>query len=116
MDRSSIAGFSILEIFVAILIISISAIVITFFTKNTIGNYSNSRLIEAAYICGEQKISELDAVPIPSNGTDTYVLEQDTFPRSWTISTSGSPHTVVINVGYKTMGKSRTIKVYGVLQ
>lgn len=116
MDRSSIAGFSILEIFVAILIISISAIVITFFTKNTIGNYSNSRLTEAGYISGEQKISELNATPIPSSGTDIYVLETDTFTRSWTVSSSRSPRTAVINVGWAIMGKSRTIKVYGVLQ
>jgi Tfp pilus assembly protein PilV len=115
MDRSSIAGFSILEIFLAILIISISAIVITFFTKNTIGNYSNARLTEAAYISGEQKISELNATPIPTNGTDIYTLETDTFTRSWTVSSSGYPRTAVVNVDWALMGKPQAIKVYGVL-
>ncbi len=116
MDRSSIAGFSILEIFIAILIISISAIVITFFTRNTIGNYSNSRLTEAAYISGEQKISELNATPIPSNGADIYVLETDTFTRNWTVSLNKTPRTAVVNINWSIMGKPRTIKVYGVLQ
>lgn len=116
MDRPSIAGFSILEIFLTILIISISAIVITFFTRNSIGNYSNARLTEAAYISGEQKITELSATPIPENGTDIYVLETDTFTRSWTVTSSGSPRTAVINIGWAMMGKPRTLKVYGVLQ
>ncbi|HEX2957386.1 MAG TPA: hypothetical protein VHO70_11170 [Chitinispirillaceae bacterium] len=116
MDRSAISGFSILEIFITILIISISGIVITFFTRNTIKNYSNARLTEAAYICGEGKMSELNATPIPSNGSDTYIAASDTFTRSWTVSSSGTPRTAVINVSWAMMGQPQSIKVYGVLQ
>lgn len=116
MDRSSISGFSILEIFVTILIISISAIVITFFTRSTIGNYSNARQTEAAYISGEEKLSELNAAPVPENGTDVCIVENDTFTRTWTVSTSTSPHKAVVDVNWSLLGKSRAIKVYGVIQ
>lgn len=116
MDRSSINGFTILEIFVAILIISVSAIVITFFTRNTAYNYSNSNHSEMAYSCGQEKLSDLKAAPLPISGSDNYIVENDTFTRVWTVPTIGTPRTVIIDVSWHIMGKSHTTKVYGVVK
>jgi Tfp pilus assembly major pilin PilA len=116
MDRPSVNGFTILEIFVAILIISVSAIVITFFTRNSIGNYLSAHLTEAAYTCGEEKLSELKAMPLPANGNDKKVIDNDSFTRTWTINTVNNVQTATVKVDWILMKKNRTIRVYGVLR
>jgi type II secretory pathway pseudopilin PulG len=116
MDRSSIGGFTILEIFIAILIISISAIVIGFFTRSSVDNYSAAQMSETAYTVGEEKLSDLKAAPFPESGNDLYIVENDTFSRAWTVTPNSTPGNVVVNVSWVRMGRERTIKVYGVLK
>ncbi|MBN1601184.1 MAG: hypothetical protein JW915_06220 [Chitinispirillaceae bacterium] len=116
MDRSSVNGFTILEIFFAILIISISAIVIGFFTRNSVDNYSTAQQSELAYTCGEEKLSDLKAAPLPVSGNDQCIVDNYTFTREWTVASNSAPRNVVVNVNWVMMGKTRTIKVYGVLK
>jgi Tfp pilus assembly major pilin PilA len=116
MDRPSINGFTIIEIFFAILIVSISAIVITFFTRNSIGSYLNAHMTETAYVCGEEKLSELKAMPLPANGNDSKVIDNDAFTRTWTINNVNNVQTATVRVDWAMMNRNRTIRVYGVLK
>lgn len=118
MDRSSIGvgGFTILEIVIAILIISLSAIVIAFFTRSSVDNYSTAQRSETAYTCGEEKLADLKAAPFPESGNDLYIVDNDTFTRVWTVSPNSTPISVVVSVHWHMMNKSRNIKVYGVLK
>ncbi|MFW5774886.1 MAG: hypothetical protein ACOCW2_01235 [Chitinivibrionales bacterium] len=113
MDHSVEAGFSIIEIFIVIIIISMSAVVITRALKSSVGMQRDAYATELAHKEAEEKLLELAAAPFPSNGSDQSTSDNITFARRWTIDTTGVPKTVEITIQWNHTNHQRQITMMG---
>ncbi|MFP4417372.1 MAG: hypothetical protein ACOC4C_03320 [Fibrobacterota bacterium] len=116
MDRSLESGFSIVEIFIVIIIISTSAIIITRSLKNSVGMHRDAYVSEMAFKEAEEKLVELNANPFPSNDSDQVTTDHIVFYRNWVIDTSGCVNTAEISVQWAHTGNRRQITLMGAVR
>ncbi|HLV30950.1 MAG TPA: hypothetical protein VKY57_05215 [Chitinispirillaceae bacterium] len=115
MDRTLEKGASIIEILIAIMIVTVSVLGIASFSRNTSRTYRSSRGTDAAYVAGQMLVTDLSARAIvPESGTDTVTVDNISCIRSWTVKDTSFFKRVVVNVSYDLMGVSKQVKVSGV--
>lgn len=116
MDRSLEEGSSIIEIFIAIMIITVSVLAIAYFSRSTCTTYKSSRGTDAAYIAGQMLITKLSASAIvPNSGIDTVVVDNISCIRNWTVTDTSYIKRIIVNVSYDLMGVSKQVKVSGAI-
>jgi len=116
MERSLESGASIIEICIAILIISLTGIIIMVFTKNTFSSYRDARVTESASIAAEDKLYQLNASAIPQHsGTDTVVIDDQNYIRTWNVEDIGFVNRVIITVRFRTVGGIKEIRLTGAI-
>lgn len=109
-------GFTMVELLIAIVIVGITIVIITSFLKNSLLMRSDSRGSEMAYLTGQEKLVELDAMVLPDNSTDTVNIDGNRYVRSWVITkASGSSllSIATVTVQYEFMGRTKTLKCTG---
>ena len=107
------SGISIVEICIATLIIAITAIVITFFSKNSLNMYRDSYGAESAYIAAENKLADLTAAPYPVDGSDNVTIDHITYARQWVLTNIGSVTRAEITVSWLISSGNRQITLMG---
>ncbi len=116
MDRSVESGASLVEISIAILIISLTAILIMAFSRNSFTMFSDARGSESALILAEEKFTDLSAQAFPSaSGTDTVNANNTRYLRSWSVKQSGFIKMAVVTVKYSVGKKEKSINFMGAL-
>ncbi len=109
-------GFTMVELLIAIVIVGITIVIITTFLKNSLLLQSDSRGSEMAYLTGQEKLVELDAMAKPDDSTDTIFIDGNRYIRSWVITNaSGSSFlsTATVTVQYEFMGRKKALKCTG---
>lgn len=109
-------GFTLVELLIAIVIVGVTIVVITAFLKNSLLMRSDSRGAEMAYLTGQEKLVELDAMVSPVSSTDTVFIDGNRYIRSWVITyASGSSllSTATVTVQYEFMGRKKSLKCTG---
>jgi Tfp pilus assembly protein PilV len=107
------SGFSLLEIFISILIVAVTAIVIAFFSKTSSLTSSFSKGSETAYMIAELKLSDLSADPAPANGNDTYTIDGKEYRRIWNITETGNVVRAEITVKWQAINGEKQITLLG---
>lgn len=109
-------GFTMVELLIAIVIVGITIVIITAFLKNSLLMQSDSRGSEMAYLTGQEKLIELDAMVMPVNSTDTVFIDGNRYIRSWVITNASGNSllsTATVTVQYEFMGRKKSLKCTG---
>ena len=111
------AGFTIVEIFVAMLIIFATTFVIMAFMRNTLVVTKDTRGRDAALLAAEDKISELALKPFPgADNSDQVAIDNIVFTRAWAIKDTGYIRRAIVTVTYKSFnGVNRRITLAGAI-
>jgi prepilin-type N-terminal cleavage/methylation domain-containing protein len=110
------SGFSLVELLVALVIIGMILVTITAFLKNSLLTRGDSKGSEMAYLVGQEKLVELDAMVKPVAAFDTVTYDGQKFIRNWTIAlaTGGSLlSTATVTVQYQFSGRTKSLKCTG---
>jgi Tfp pilus assembly protein PilV len=110
------SGVSIIEISIAVLIISITTLLIFAFSKNSFLMSKDARSTDIGYIAAEQKIADLKSEVFsstPATGNDEITLDNIPFSRSWTVEESGYILLAKVTVTWNTPNGTREIILAG---
>ena len=118
MDKTlkSQTGVSIVEILITIVIISITTILILYFSRNSLVMNTDARATDSAYFAAEQKISDLRSEVFsttPVTGADALTLDDIYFTRSWIVDKDGYILLAKITVNWETPNGTREITLAG---
>lgn len=117
MDRSLESGFSIIEIFIVIIIISTSAVIFTRSLKSSVGLQKDAYTSELAFKAAESKLIQLSAAPFPVDSSDQIVEDNLTLFRIWEIDTVGPIKRASITVQWsRAENRRRQINLTGALR
>ena len=110
-------GFTLAEILIAMLIIALSALFITKFSKNALMMSKDSRGRDAACTAAEDKISELALAPFQGATTsDQVTIDNITYSRSWSVQGNSYIKHVIVTVTYTSLnGTSRQVTLAGAI-
>lgn len=110
------SGASLIEITIAILIITVTALVIMSFSRNTLGMSRHARESNAAYHSAERKIIELTSEALPDDeGEDTDEVDGISFTRNWTITTANYITNAIVTVRWNSLKGEREITIAGAI-
>ncbi|MCX7726373.1 MAG: hypothetical protein N2053_05945 [Chitinispirillaceae bacterium] len=118
MDYSlkSSKGASLIEICIAAFVISVAAVMIVAFSKNTLSMSAETRGNDAAYLAGEQKISQLSTILYPpTTGKDTVYIDSIRCIREWTIKDTAYIKRVVVKVTWQSLKGPKQITIGGAI-
>lgn len=110
------SGASIIEIAIAVVIISITTLLILAFSKNSFLMSADARSTDIAYIAAEQKIAELKSEVFsstPATGSDAVTMDNISFSRSWTVEESGYILLAKVTVSWDSPNGTREIILAG---
>ncbi len=114
------SGASLIEICLTILVIAITTLIITAFTRNTLMMSKDSRANDAAYFVAEQKIAELSnqvfpTVTLPKSNATSESVTQDNiaYTVDWTVAQSGYVACATVTVKWTSMKGQKQITLSG---
>jgi prepilin-type N-terminal cleavage/methylation domain-containing protein len=113
------SGFSLVELLVALVIVGMILVTITAFLKNSLLTRGDSKGSEMAYLVGQEKIIELDAMVNPAAAKDTVTYDGQKFIRDWTITLASGGALLsiaTVAVTYQFSGRTKSLKCTGGLK
>jgi len=115
MERPIDSGASLVEICVAILIISLTAILILAFSRNSFTMLGDARNAESAQVLAQEKFTELTAEAFPVSGTDTVTANNTSYIRIWSVKDTGFIKRAIVTVKYEVGRNEKIINFTGAL-
>lgn len=121
MDKTikSNNGFTLVELLIALVIVGVLMVTILSFLSNSMMLRRDSKNSEMANLLGQDKLIELKAMANPTESSDTVVIDNARFIRSWTITPASGGNllsTAIVTVEYTIPGKKMTVKCSGGIQ
>jgi prepilin-type N-terminal cleavage/methylation domain-containing protein len=111
------AGFSLMEMCVAMLIFGIALLLLMQFTLNAHMGSRDARSRFASSLSAEKKMRELRIAPYTVNGSDQDTIDRIVYDRSWSIKDTSFVKRIVITVTYKSLqGIDRNVTLTGVVK
>jgi Tfp pilus assembly protein PilV len=110
-------GASLVEILIAVIIISITAMLIMSFSRSTFNMTKDSRSSEAAYISAEEKLAELTTKAFhEAPWSDKDTIDNIIMNRSWVVNDTNTIKRAIVTVTYPSIkGTSRSITLSGAI-
>jgi hypothetical protein len=122
MDRimKKHAGVTLIELCIAMVIISFTGLIICAFSKSTLGMNKDALCNDTAYLAAEQIIVKLkkkvyNQNQIPVNSSDNITLENINFTRNWKIDWSGYLLLATVTVEWNSPSGTRKITLEGLV-
>ena len=113
------SGVSLIEILLTILILSVTALIILAFSRNTLMMSQDARSNDAAYLAAEQKIADLATMvfqTLPQSSNDAVTIDGIQLTRNWTVEQSGYVVCATVTVSWNSMkGTNRQITLSGAI-
>ena len=107
-------GFCMLEIFIAMIILSIALMTLSSFSRATILMRQFAKGSDAAYSTAQQKLSALKAETFPaSSGIDSTIIDKTCYVREWTINDTGYIQKATIVVSWNTIKGRQSLQFSG---
>jgi len=113
-------GFTLLEVLIALVILSLGLLALASLTTTVIRNNSFSDDFTTATALAQDKLEELVNTSFGSMTSSSDTVNQDgtagsKYSRTWTIGTGTNSKTIQVDVGWTSnLGISKTISVYTV--
>jgi type IV pilus assembly protein PilV len=116
---SGYKGFSLIEVLVALVILSVSLLALAGLMVTTTKNNSFGNHMTEAATFAQDKLEELRAIKWENLSDGNYTDQQDvltgiTYTRNWNVTTNGSLKTITISVNWNDR-TSHSIKLISVL-
>lgn len=110
------SGVSLVELCIAILILTLATTLIMTFSRNSLLLSSDSRGAETARALASEKYSELLVQSLPSqNGCDTVTIGKWSHIRNWVITDTVFIRRALITVTYQVGNKKKSVRFAGAL-
>jgi Tfp pilus assembly protein PilV len=113
------SGASIIEILLAIMVIAITTLIITAFTRNTLLMSKDARANDAAYFVAEQKIADLSnkvfpTASLPQSAANEAVTQDNiAFTVDWAVAQSGYVACATVTVKWTSLKGQKQITLSG---
>jgi len=106
MKRKNQSGFTLIELFIALFILSVVLLAISTMVYSVMRSTSQSKETSTATTLMQDKMESLKHAPLGSltNGNDTVRLGNIDYLRQWTISASANIRTITVTVTWNNRG------------
>jgi Tfp pilus assembly protein PilV len=115
------SGASLIEILLTIMVIAITTLIITAFTRNTLLMSKDARATDAAYFVAEQKIADLSNQVFPtatlpqSNTNESVTQDNIAYTVDWTVAQSGYVACATVTVKWTSLQGQKQITLAGAI-